>query len=97
MRLTEWKRITLDGQETARVTCPECKHEAILDHEIAADGTVTPSLDCPTDGCGFHEHVVLAGWQRKELRSVPESAGISEPETDFRKARGVLSVPDKSG
>lgn len=70
VRLTEWRRITLDGEETARVTCPECKQEYLLDHVIAPDGKVAPSLDCPTDGCGFHEMVQLAGWQRREVQSV---------------------------
>jgi uncharacterized Zn finger protein len=42
------------------VTCPDCGVEGRLDHDVAEDGTVTPSLDCPS--CAFHEHVKLKGW-----------------------------------
>ena len=34
-------------------------------HEIALDGTVTPSLDCPEDGCNWHHHVVLESWEKR--------------------------------
>jgi hypothetical protein len=44
------------------VACPGCGLMAMLDHEVAADGTVTPSLDCPEQRCAFHEWVRLEGW-----------------------------------
>jgi hypothetical protein len=76
MRLIEWQKINADGKETARVKCPQCQQWATLDHDIAANGAVYPSLICPTNGCGFHDVVMLAGWQRKEIRSVDsESSG----------------------
>lgn len=50
------------GLGGAVVTCPGCQEERALDHDVAADGTVTPSLDCPTKGCSFHDHVQLANW-----------------------------------
>jgi len=53
---THWKKV---GSEVV-VTCPGCNLKAYLDHDVAADGTVTPSLDCPE--CSFHEHVKLEGW-----------------------------------
>jgi hypothetical protein len=31
-------------------------------HEIAADGTVHPSIVCPYEGCDFHEWGRLLGW-----------------------------------
>jgi len=41
-------------------------HEGTLQtptiHQIAADGTVTPSCVCPYKGCGWHEFVRLVGW-----------------------------------
>lgn len=43
------------------IRCPKCSYAAALDHEIAADGTVTPSVECPS-GCGFHDAVKLADW-----------------------------------
>lgn len=42
------------------VTCPGCGLKASLDHDVADDGKVSPSLDCPE--CEFHAHVTLAGW-----------------------------------
>ncbi len=61
----EWIRIR-DSEiprPTARVGCPTCGQSSALDHEIAADGTVTPSLVCARSGCKFHDHVKLVGWE----------------------------------
>ncbi len=44
------------------VKCPECKGIGMLDHEVADDGTVTPSLECTRKGCTFHKGVMLEGW-----------------------------------
>jgi len=40
-------------------------HECCLSsdlHQVAADGTVTPSAVCPVTGCGWHEFIRLLGW-----------------------------------
>jgi hypothetical protein len=59
----EWRLLKARGKLSAMVRCPKCGLEAsLLDHEIAADGTVTPSMQCPKDGCDFHETVLLEGW-----------------------------------
>ena len=51
------------GQVTARVACVDCGQSApIWFHEITADGTVTPSLVCPMEGCSWHVHIKLDGW-----------------------------------
>ena len=55
------------GQRTANLSCPTCGRPlSISHHEIAADGTVSPSLVCPWSiggiQCGFHDHVKLDGW-----------------------------------
>jgi uncharacterized Zn finger protein len=47
---------------SVRLTCPACGFDAELDHEIARDGTVTPSVECP-NSCGFHEHIKLKDWR----------------------------------
>lgn len=48
--------------DTASVVCSR-SHDGLIDeHEIAADGTVTPSVVCNQDGCDFHEHIRLIGW-----------------------------------
>lgn len=57
-----WVPVLLDGKPTARITCPECSECYLLDHEVAANGTVIPSVDCPTKKCTWHVHVVLDGW-----------------------------------
>lgn len=49
------------GGTSARLTCPRCGYDAELDHKIGADGTVTPSVECPS-GCGLHESVRLTDW-----------------------------------
>lgn len=63
-----WKYVTRDGKMTARISCPDCTLVATLEpdpkegHVIDAQGTVTPSVDCPTPDCRFHDHVTLRGW-----------------------------------
>lgn len=40
-------------------------HMAFLDpeHQIADDGSVTPSLGCPEEGCDWHVFGKLVGWE----------------------------------
>lgn len=49
---------------TAYVACPEC-HEAagLHDHDIADDGTVSPSVVCPHPGCSWHVWIKLKDWK----------------------------------
>lgn len=51
------------GRRSAIIVCPGCGRAQSLDHEIAVDGTVTPSLQCAFDSCAFHEWVRLDGWE----------------------------------
>lgn len=67
--LTTWKHSVEPYagkfQVLAIITCPGCQKEWILSgkvHRIMADGAVTPSVVCPCEGCGFHEHVKLTKW-----------------------------------
>lgn len=47
----------------AIVNCPQCNKDAPLrEHEIAEDGTVSPSLVCPMVNCDYHEKVKLDDW-----------------------------------
>lgn len=51
------------NETSASVRCPQCQQWGTLeDHTIEPDGSVSPSLDCPTDGCQFHEFVELENW-----------------------------------
>jgi hypothetical protein len=45
------------------IWCPKCGMRSYLDHEIAGDGTVTPSVVCPWRGCDWHVHVKLDKWE----------------------------------
>lgn len=52
-----------EPRKSATIHCPKCACEGSLrNHEIAADGTVTPSCVCPYSPCDFHEMVKLVGW-----------------------------------
>ena len=62
-----WMPFTDDekpGALNAGITCGNGHHVSLhpTEHEIADDGTVTPSLDCPVEGCSWHESVKLEGW-----------------------------------
>lgn len=59
-----WHHVVLDGRATVVAYCPKCGVEGYLDdHRIAADGTVSPSVVCPREGCGFHDNVSLEGYE----------------------------------
>ncbi len=48
----------------AIIACPECGFESsIRTHEVAADGTISPSLVCPASGCSWHVWGRLDGWE----------------------------------
>jgi hypothetical protein len=51
------------GKKTAFFWCPDCGALGnLVGHDIAADGTVTPSVLLPD--CGFHETGIrLVGWE----------------------------------
>lgn len=57
-----WKGLKTPEARSASFSCPTCgKLGTLSDHQIAADGTVTPSVVCSYD-CGFHEWIMLEGW-----------------------------------
>ncbi len=60
-----WALINRDSKDNATVTCPDCGKNHVLDHEIDDAGIVTPSLECPSWGCDFHDMVVLEGWPNR--------------------------------
>lgn len=47
---------------TALLACPNGHIGSLSDHDIAPDGTVSPSVVCPHEGCTFHEFIKLEGW-----------------------------------
>ena len=60
----EWAMVTLDGKTEPLLSCPGCGTKSFMsNHEIANDGSVTPSVGCPIDLECYHEvGVVLEGW-----------------------------------
>ncbi len=59
-----WKGGRLDGKRTATVSCPECGRACSLSqHEIDAEGNVSPSVVCPYDDCDWHVWIRLEGWK----------------------------------
>jgi hypothetical protein len=61
MKPGEYRRAKDSDGKRCAVCCPSCGHRSSLGnkHEIAPDGSVSPSYVCTHDGCGFHENVVL--------------------------------------
>ena len=68
-----WRPVQMPTGRSASFVCSNGHDGTLLDHEIAADGTVTPSVVCdgipawPTrgiaaEGCDFHDHLRLVGW-----------------------------------
>lgn len=56
------------SKDVVLIRCPNCGKTGILDHDVDDDGTVQPSVECPTKGCDFHEHVRLLGWTDRKRR-----------------------------
>jgi len=48
--------------KTALFCCPNGHIGSLSDHDIAADGTVSPSVVCSKEGCNFHEFIQLVDW-----------------------------------
>ena len=54
--------------DSPTLRCPRGHIGTLIDHEIAADGTVNPSVMCPHEGCDFHAVIRLGDWtQNKQL------------------------------
>ena len=48
----------------ARISCPNCGLTGpLLNHDVASNGSVAPSVECPNLECGFHDHIVLDQWE----------------------------------
>jgi len=62
LRNNTWCLSPLPGGRLCVMTRCTNGHLGQLDHTIAANGVVSPSVVCQRDGCGFHEFIVLEGW-----------------------------------
>jgi hypothetical protein len=68
---TWWPVQMPSGQLKASIICPNKHYGFLANHQIADDGTVTPSVVCPGGGqgtCNFHDHTKLGGWERDASR-----------------------------
>jgi uncharacterized Zn finger protein len=66
------------GRICVWVKCPGCGEEFRLDHEVSAEGIVSPSLDCPV--CPHHAYVQLGDWN--EAWMPRDQRDQSEEETE---------------
>ena len=62
---SKWHRV-LKGLEplSVRIVCPTCGGISRLDHDIADNGCVTPSVVCANEGCSFHRWICLVDWDK---------------------------------
>ncbi len=68
----QWHHVeTIDGRPSAYLVCPKCGvYISLFVHQIAADGTVHPSVGHAT--CGYHEFIRLDGWAEVEKEEKTE-------------------------
>lgn len=59
-----WKPVHASTRDRFKATlvCSRGHKMTLRGHEIAADGTASPSVVCPVSGCDFHEFIRLDGW-----------------------------------
>ena len=57
-----WKPAKDGDKASATIACPKCGAVGWLDHEIDADGNVSPSVECMERLCDFHAMIRLEGW-----------------------------------
>ena len=57
-----WKGGQTPTGRTALFKCPNGHIGSLSDHTILESGLVMPSVVCPHEGCDFHEHIRLEGW-----------------------------------
>ncbi len=65
-RLT-WRPLLITGEPggtrtSATFVCGNGHFGSLDGHEIGPDGAVTPSVECPEPGCGWHQDIRLNGW-----------------------------------
>jgi len=58
-----WRKLLSGEKISASIVCPNGHYGVLIDHDIGSDGTVSPSVVCPEEGCKFHDYVKLLGWK----------------------------------
>lgn len=54
------------GSRSVWFRCPNGHVGTLWVHEIAPDGTVSPSVACPNPECSFHDSIRLENWPAAE-------------------------------
>lgn len=76
------------GRWSAVLWCPDCGKPMSIPHAIDADGTATPSVQCPRARCGWHPgRTRFVGWS--DLPPVPDAAPPSTCTKCGRVDRGI--------
>lgn len=57
-----WAPLLGGAKKSATLWCPQGHMGSLEGHDIAPDGTVTPSVVCPEKACDWHKYVRLLGW-----------------------------------
>ena len=57
-----WNRFKVPGGHSILMCCPNGHIGSLDDHDIATDGEVSPSVQCPDESCDFHDMVRLESW-----------------------------------
>lgn len=61
-----WLPLQTPSGPSASFVCSNGHYGTLLDHTIAEDGEVSPSVECTGvlngQKCDFHEHIKLIGW-----------------------------------
>ena len=57
-----WRLTEINGNDTVAIFDTAGHYVVLTGHRIGSDGTVSPSVRCRHDGCGFHEFVRLLDW-----------------------------------
>jgi hypothetical protein len=60
------KRYGGDNDSVLLLRCDCGKVIRMLDHRVAEDGTVSPSIWHDIPECGWHVHGILQGWEHGE-------------------------------
>ncbi len=61
---TWWFNVLTGGRKIAITRCSNGHVGSLEDHEIAPDGTVSPSVVCQVEGCDFHDYIKLEDYEK---------------------------------
>lgn len=60
----------------ADLTCPFGHTTSLDGYVVAANGFVSPSVECSHENCDFREYVVLAGWKPARVENACDESTL---------------------